>query len=259
MKKYLTIIKINFQKIFTYRARVVIWAFVNLAHLIIFPFIWLAVYASGRETIGGYAPRDLVTYYIILAFISIGFISHISRAIKEDIMYGKLNTYLVKPINYSFFQLIHEMVYKCLSTTIGLGIIGVVGLIANEYFVAPLSGWHALLFFISLIETLLITHGIETILAYLVFWLGEIRALEHANSILAIVFSGAIAPLTFFPPVFQTIAALLPYQFIGHIPAQIYLGTLSTAEMAQALALGLFWIVALMMAAQLLWHRAKRK
>ncbi|MDQ3779531.1 MAG: ABC-2 family transporter protein, partial [Chloroflexota bacterium] len=68
--------------------------------------------------------------------------------------------------------------------------------------------------------------------------------------------SGLLIPLTFFPPALQMLANLLPFRAFVMVPAEVLLGQRSIAT---ALAIQLFWAVALLLLGQVLLAAAVRR
>ncbi|OBZ13240.1 ABC-2 family transporter protein [Bacillus sp. FJAT-26390] len=55
------------------------------------------------------------------------------------------------------------------------------------------------------------------------------------------------------------IADLLPFQFLGFIPAVIYMEKLETSNVMMILGKGCIWILLLWGAVKLLWHKAIKR
>jgi len=91
------------------------------------------------------------------------------------------------------------------------------------------------------------------------FWLIENSGLVMIANVMLSFFSGFLLPIAFFPPALATLARLLPFQGISGLPAEIFLGQLTGAALAQALLLQLFWCVALVAAGILLLRAAVQK
>ncbi|MBI2990091.1 MAG: ABC-2 family transporter protein [Candidatus Magasanikbacteria bacterium] len=246
------------QRYLIYRARLVIWALVDMVHFLIFPFLWLAIYGS-RPEIAGYTREDIVTYYIILSFVSLGFTSHTGRHIRLHIMQGDLSVMLTQPVNYFFKQFIAEASYKIISVIIALVLLSGVFLFAPAYIHKPADIATIFFFAGSLIISFLISHLIEWGVGIGAFWLGEVRATEHAIQIVSIVFSGMIAPLSFFPAIFQRMADVLPFAFMAYVPAQIYLNQMEALEAAKQLLSGLAWVGAIGFLCWIMWRRGLKR
>ena len=66
-------------------------------------------------------------------------------------------------------------------------------------------------------------------------------------------------PLRLFPEWVSRIAYLTPFPYMLNTVVEIYLGVLSEAAMARALAMQLLWIVGLLLLAQLIFRSAVRR
>ena len=58
-------------------------------------------------------------------------------------------------------------------------------------------------------------------------------------------FAGAIIPLPFFPERLRDVFELLPFAAMQNVPLRIYSGSMSAEEMERAIALQVFWLIAL--------------
>ncbi len=74
-----------------------------------------------------------------------------------------------------------------------------------------------------------------------------------------LIFSGSFLPLWFFPDSWAAVASALPFQFLGFIPAAIYMGYIPASELVPTLLAGLAWIGGLIIVVQWLWWRAVRR
>jgi len=91
------------------------------------------------------------------------------------------------------------------------------------------------------------------------FWLIETSGVIMIANVMLSFFSGFLLPIAFFPPALAAIAQVLPFQAISGLPAQIFLGQLTGAALAQALLLQLFWCITMVAAGTLLLRAAMRK
>jgi ABC-2 type transport system permease protein len=73
------------------------------------------------------------------------------------------------------------------------------------------------------------------------------------------LFSGLVIPLSFFPGWAETALKLLPFQAITYLPGSVFTGTLQGGAIAQAAAVQLFWMVALLAPLALVWRSARRR
>ena len=111
----------------------------------------------------------------------------------------------------------------------------------------------------ALAIALLVSFTQGLLLALLAFWFLTTFHFIWANGALLTLFGGANLPLWFFPDTLETIARLLPYQFVAFVPAAIYLGEIAGAGMALTLALGMIWVAIQGAACHMLWSAAIRR
>lgn len=258
MRKYYSLLKNYLERNLVYRARVLLWIFVDLSGFIVFPFIWLSVYGS-RPAIAGFTRADIVTYYFIVAAINVVITSHVTRIVQYDIIHGELSAILVKPVHFLLHHTVRELAYKLLGLAIMAAVVVLFILFARSYAVFPAAAWQVPAALIALAISFLLTHALRLGIGLTAFWFGETNALERLRHVIEIVFSGQLAPLAFFPSAVQAAASALPFRFISYVPAQIYLGQLNLAQTAQALGIGLLWTAALSAAVLILWRRGVRR
>ncbi len=94
------------------------------------------------------------------------------------------------------------------------------------------------------------------LLGLMAFWTLELGGVLTIYAFANQFFGGALVPLWFFPPLLRRVADLLPFQAQAFIPLSIYTGQLVGTQAVEALALQLFWVVALFGLARLVWQRA---
>lgn len=257
MNKYLRTTLNNAQRTIVYRARMVVWLLIDTLHFIIFPFIWLAIFGE-RQMIAGFTRADIITYYIAIAFVSLIANAHINRRIKIDIMEGDMNAYLVKPLRYYFYCISQECGYKLIAVPLFAVLLIIAYFIFPDYIVLPTQISTIIFFIISLIVSYAISSLLEFMIGVATFWLGETTALLNAKQILENMFNGKIAPLSFFPPLLQSIAGILPFQYVAYIPAQILLERITLNEIIQHMAIAAVWVAVLSCVAWILWRKGIR-
>ncbi len=252
--KYWYYNKLSIQQPLTYPARIFVWFLVDVLGFIAFPFIWLAVYGS-RQSINGFDRADIVTYYIIMAFINIIFTSHIARRVRHDIISGDLNNILVKPISYYATRFLYELGYRIITIFIGVFLALFIYIFLNDYIAYPASLLMFGLFLLSCIFSLFISHLMQTIIGFCAFWLGDINAPQSLRQIAEKIFSGQIAPLIFFPIALQNVAEWLPFKYMFYFPYQIYSGKIAMGGVVNGFVIILFWIFVLTMINVLMWKK----
>lgn len=256
--KYLAIFRQSVLYFLVYRVRMAIWVINDSINFLIFPFIWLAIYGS-KETIAGYTKADIVTYFLVVIIVKLVSDSHVSNTMKEDVLEGRLNFYLVRPANFIFSRFLHEISYKTFSGMFYVPLLIIISLFFRQYLVLPNSIGQALLFLISLFLALVLSMAFQYIIGFACFWLGDNSGPSQVNHMADMIFSGRIAPLVFFPPVLQFVASILPFQYISYFPTQIFLNQIGYEEILVGFLKAVIWIVAIWGTAYIMWRRGLKR
>lgn len=258
MKKYWQLLSMFTTRYLTYRARVFIWIFTDSAQYLLFPFLWVAIFASSTPP-AGYTVQSLVTYYIIMAVVSTGYISHCARHVRTEIHNGIVSRRLSVPFPYFQTILMAEFSYKVLSTVIAVSELILLYIFGRDYLFLPNSIWQILAFIISILFTFIISHIIQFMIGLSSIWFGDIKSIQTLEEITNSIFSGRLAPLAFLPIGFQAAANYLPFKYLAFIPAQIFVGQITLTEVPKIFLVGLLWIVVLGGLTQFMWYRGLKR
>jgi ABC-2 type transport system permease protein len=91
------------------------------------------------------------------------------------------------------------------------------------------------------------------------FWFLTTFHFNWAIGALTTLFSGAFLPLWFFPDGWATVAKLLPFQFLGFVPAATWMGELTGTDLRSTIGVGIIWSGLLLSLTRLLWDRATQQ
>lgn len=257
MRKYSQLLSMFITRYLTYRARVLIWLLADSVQYILFPFLWIAIFTSTQPP-AGYTLQSLVTYYIIMAVVSVGYLSHCSRHVRTEIHSGMVARRLSVPFPYFQTILMAEFSYKIMSTVIAIITISLLYIFGHDYLTLPSSIWQWLAFVTSLAFTFLLSHLIEFMIGLTSIWLGDIKSLNTLEEIANAIFSGRLAPLAFLPFGFQVLADYLPFKYLAFVPAQIFVGQITISQIPQTFGLGFVWIAILGLATWFMWKKGLR-
>jgi ABC-2 type transport system permease protein len=194
--------------------------------------------------------KTLVSYFLVAQSVSLIVMARrteFGTELRKAIKYGTINIYLVRPIR------IIPYLYANTVGNQGLSLVLSIILIVVSMFISPPSN---ALNIVAFLFSTLIAVGIalsfnlvEGIFAFRITETGPV-----AGSIRRIieVFSGAIAPLSFFPDSVTNILKFTPF------PAMVY-GPVTSLELGfdfLQLGVGLFWMIILNLLTFKLWHMA---
>lgn len=216
---------------------------------------WQAVYKNGG-TIGAYTLRELMLYYtfitVIRAIVDFSFVWDMATALHE----GQLTSYLVRPVSYLNFKIVHELGAR-LATLLALSLpLGV----ALWFF------WNDLPRAASAYLSIVIMLCVGYILVVLIGFIIAMCSVFFQNPyVITTVFfsaeellSGRTIPLTIMPPWLAALAQNSPFRFVGGSAVEIMLGSrgaLTSVELIMSIA----WVVVLAATARLVWKYAALK
>jgi ABC-2 type transport system permease protein len=244
------------QLAFFYRFNLALQVAAVLLQVFLLKMVWTAVYA-GRPSVEGLALDDLVAYLTLANLQLWIFLPMAANIIHQRVREGQIALDLARPVGF-----VGQVVAQQAGATAGILSVTVFGfpiafLIGGAR--PPGSVEAALLYVVSLTLAYLIAVAMALLMGLVAFWTLQIDGINVIYRFVNAFFGGALVPLWFFPPTMRTIAELLPFQTQAFIPIGIYLGRIGGAEAARALAVQLFWAVALFALAQVVWRRAFRR
>jgi ABC-2 type transport system permease protein len=123
----------------------------------------------------------------------------------------------------------------------------------------PATPSRAAAFLASVAVAVLLSAALTALLSISLLFTVDGRGVQGLTTSIVNAFSGALAPLPFFPEWFQTIADVLPFRGLMDIPFRLYLGHIPVDALWGALAHQLAWTAALVVAGRALLQRAVRR
>ncbi len=262
---YWEFMRIGFVNILAFRLRYYTGILTYLINVTVYYFIWRAVFAQSsgvpRSASGSIAGYDLAQ---ILTYVSVGWIirsfywNTIDQEMAYEVIEGKIAMDMLKPVSVQWMWLTRAMgesAFRLILLTAPTAI--VISLLFPVR--PPVSLNHFFLFLLSAAGSFLLMGAINFLIGTCAIPLKSILALIRAKFWLIELLSGLLVPLAFFPRPIQTISSWLPFEHIAYTPLQIYLGKLTGAACAGALAKQFLWVFALLWLGALWWKRATRK
>ena len=259
MKKYLAFSTKAFQRTLTYRFELWMELAINVLFMLIYVYLWKALYAD-QTSVEGYDLIGILTYIVISqTLLTFVFTLRIARIIQAKIRAGEVATDLMKPIDFQMMTLatavgtsIHTVLFNMLPKVVLFYVIFKLSL--------PPSFLTVVLFILSVALGYVILFSIEFIIGICAFWLVEIYGL-YALIIwgLHLLFSGYFLPLEFYPAFLSKVAEVLPFRAIIYIPTALYSGQLVGRNLIVSLLIQLAWAIALMAIGRIGYRAAFRK
>jgi ABC-2 type transport system permease protein len=217
--------------------------------------VWVALYAHNAAPHG--IPLHTIITYSAVALL-MGLILDIDQTslLHDKLHDGSIVVDFMKPISVPLYLfadgtgevlfhaalIIPSLALALLIVHIDVPSLPVLGAFALSFFLAYFVG-----FFLNLIQNCI------------AFWTLEISAVQLIMTWVTDLLGGQIVPLLFFPAAVQNAIFALPFAAMFSTPLMIYTGQISPAGYTQAMALQVFWIVALGLIATVIWRAGARR
>ena len=220
-------------------------------------YILLALYEN-RTDIGGYDPSDAVTYVwfaqAMLATVYVFGWFEVALRIRS----GDVAADLARPLDPLRYWLAFDLgraLYHLLFRGIAPFVIGMLAFDVRLPESTATWIWVAL----SLTLAVVVSFAYRFLYNLAAFWLLDYRGVGIVAITIALLFSGFILPLPFFPDWLEAVARVLPFAAMVQIPVDVFLEKVEGAEIAGALLLQAFWAVVLLGLARLTLGSAIRR
>ncbi len=250
-------LRVGFVNTLAYRLRYFTGIVTYFIYVSVYYYIWKAIYAASAP-IEGFDFSQMLTYVAVGWMIRSFYFNNIDQEMAEHVTEGKLAMDLIKPVNLQMMyvaQALGESIFR-----LGMLTAPTAALLLLVYPIRrPASLAHFLAFFASVVLSFFIVAGINFAVGTLAVRLKSILGLLRAKYFLLELFSGLLIPISFFPHVFQDLFRFLPFQYISYIPVLLYLGKIRGGGLVKALALQLFWVVAVFVIGDAMWRWSSRK
>jgi ABC-2 type transport system permease protein len=255
LHKYWVILSTRTQEDMVYRANYVFGAIFRFLPLVTMIFLWWAVYTGrGMSPINGLTYQDMVVYnalmYVARGFSSVpGTMSDISKDIKD----GLLNRYLIKPINYLWYQVMYRLAHKLVFWYIAIFTFPPVFLLMHRYFSHWPTFWEWAAFATSLFIAFSVGMLFCSMIGMLAFWFLEISGFLFVVMMVEFFLSGQLIPLNILPKALHPVLFLSPFGYEGYWPCAILMGKVPQDQLAQVLAIGFLWVGIFYGLSRLMW------
>jgi ABC-2 type transport system permease protein len=254
--KYGSLFMAALHRALAYRQTTALSVITSLIWVVIPYFLWRAVFEASPE-VGSFDWERMRTYLVVAYGVNMLLTFRVEARILNTIRTGEVATELMRPIHYLGAQMAEASGAALVDGLLTLPAVVVLGAIVLQIqpSATPLT---FLLFLVSVALGFLVKFMISYITSLLCFWTLNAIGLIWARTAVSNIFSGALIPLEFLPPVVQTLARWSPFQAIVHTPLAIYFGDLQDSALIAALGVQVIWIVLLWGLAHILWRPSIR-
>jgi ABC-2 type transport system permease protein len=253
MKKYFLVMKLAAQDLFQYKLDFFLSVTKYAISISLLAIVWLNVEKSGQ--VGAFTPQQTITYFLLSAMLYSLSNFH-PYYIEEDIRYGYLSRYLVKPMSVTIYYICFELTRVSIET------------------ISKMVVFFSLLFWFHLLPDFSLAH-LAIVITYspfiflfafqwlmivsqLSFWITEAYALRWTVTLLMRLLSGLLIPMIYFPEMVQQIFFYLPFQHLAYTPITFMLGKLTLPMFAKSFLVLLCWTMIVTLLRRWMWYKGVR-
>src|ERR1700687_4229542 len=265
LRKYYRIFRASLIERMVYRADFFINTILRFLPMLTTILLWSAVFAGpddnpeGKE-LKGFTYHQMIAY-LLLVHISRMFSSmpELANSIAHDIRDGSLKKYLVQPLDLIGYLVSYRVAHKAAYITMSsLPYAGLFFLCRGFFDTFP-DGVTLAAYAASLLLGFVIGFFFEATLGMVGFWFLEVSSLLWVVNTLNFFVSGQMFPLELLGEPWASVLRALPFQYMAYFPAAVFLGKIHGMELVQGLLLALFWAVAFVVMARMLYRIGLRR
>jgi ABC-2 type transport system permease protein len=175
--------------------------------------------------------------------------------IAEEINYGKLSDYLIKPIDYFHYNLIRDLADKSINIFFAFFEMIFFYIIFKPVLLFPQNIINIIWFITFLIAAVLLYYQLSISLSFIGFWSRETWAPRFLFLIIVSFLSGTYFPLNIFPNALYFMIKILPFTYLIYFPITVFLEKQTTQSIVSALVIILTWNFILYFLNKILWKK----
>ncbi len=256
LKTILALAKMQFKNYNIYKSNFYLFTLNRIVEIIVYIFVWQAIYKQTGSA-GEFSLSQIVTYYILaISFSSIA-IWGINEMIAHSIRNGQINKELLNPISYFKYYFGINLGEIYFATVIGIATFIICSIFLK--LVLPSNFIDFILCILVILLGIPITFFIQMIVGTIGFYTNSIWGMEILRKAIIQIFSGIIAPISFFPLWFQELSKILPFKELIYTPINIWLGQVSYNEIIFVIIKQTLWGIILYIIAKLFFNHAVKE
>ncbi|MFD4631328.1 ABC transporter permease [Streptomyces sp. NPDC058284] len=250
----------SFRRYATYRVATAAGVFTNSVFGLILAYTYLALWDE-RPGLGGYDQSQALTYVWLgqgllatMALMGGGFESELIERIRT----GDIAVDLYRPADLQLWWLATDL-GRGTFQLLGRGVVPMLfgGLVFD--LTLPTGPLRWLAFLVAVVLGAVVGYAIRFLVALSAFWLLDGAGTTQVAMLASTFFSGMLLPLNVFPGALGEIARALPWSALLQMPADVFLGEATGADVLRTYAFQIGWAVALLTAGRLLQAAATRR
>lgn len=256
-KKIRTLFATQFALMTEYRAEVVIWMLSGTLSLVMM-LVWMAQAAGAPGgTIGGYTPADFATYFLGTWAVGQLLVVWVAWELDLEVRQGTLSPKLLRPLDPMWGHYAGHLAERVVRLPAMLGLAAVFAWLSGASFSRDPLDYLAVLGLAVLGFSVRFLY--EYCIGLLAFWTESSTSFQELVWLFYAALGGIFAPLAFYPPWVQTVAAWTPFPYMLGLPAQLLAGKASLADAGRGALVLAAWLVVFWCLRLAVWRLGLRK
>lgn len=237
----------QWQNTLQYPGMLAIWMLETFFVPLVMLLVWLPILQNNPQE------ASAKIYYVLLPLSTMITGAWHGGFFARKVRTGELNSYLVKPLGYVWYEITNNLSEKLFKLGILLPAVAINAHLFNVNLPSNLSTW--LLFGMLLLLCAVLHFIVELIIGYLSFWLDDISGIVNLIDIAVFTFGGRLIPLFLFPAGLYSIAKLMPFRYLFAFPAEYLSGQVPPSQLLESMGIIVIWLVLAATAATILWRK----
>lgn len=238
---YTAMFKVSFLGQIQYRASGFIWMLGGIIYPLIFLVVWASVAEAQGGDVDGISPGEFAAYYITFMVVNQMTFTWIMNTFQFRIQFGSMAMELLRPIHPIHVDITDNLAYKLFNL-----IITVPAVLALIWLFGPV--WNVTMnsFLIAIPALVLGFIGrfcLEWALSLTAFWFTRITAVNESYFALRMLASGQVAPLSIMPGWAAAIAWGSPFYWSTGFVVDVFLNRLPPNEIWAGFGMQVLWIL----------------
>lgn len=259
LRLHAQIFSLGVQSNLIYRWNFLLRVLVSFVPLMGSVFLWNAVF-SGHHAFAGYTYGSMVAYFIALVLLdALTVPNEDDFQIAEDIREGRINTLLLKPVDYRLYRFYLYASARLVHAAFAVAPLAIAMVWLGGYFHGLPWLENLPLALLASVGAALIQFYLSFTLAMLAFWILDIGSVTFIIYSVEFLLSGHIFPLDAFPPWLHNLCNALPFAYETFFPAAILIGHVQGSALLIGFACQWAWVLTFYFLSGLCWRRGLRQ
>lgn len=252
MKKYLTLLKLSWQRGLVYRTSMLATQFRQFLSSLMTLTVWTVIFTN-QEQAFHYQQSEMITYVFLASILHGVIIASVLDGLAKHIYSGEMSQELLKPINIFAYFATQEMADKLKNLLFLIGEALLLYLIFKPALTLP-SGSTLLIFLIWVALGVGLNFILSLLFGFIGFVSPEFWGPRFLFFMLVDFTAGKLFPLDILPIVIQRVIYLTPFPYLSFMQTQLFLGKLTTTQIVTNSLIMIGWLVGLGLLAKKTWQ-----